>query len=68
MISKKTDIEMERAKIIKVTRSLVRLKHSLLADIELNETLPDTLADFDLALQAGTMKALHAGLEDILES
>jgi hypothetical protein len=53
---KKTETEMERAKIIKVTRQLIRLKHSLAADEELNDVLPDRLAEFDNALQSGELK------------
>mgnify|MGYP000474270736 CR=1 FL=1 len=54
-MSQKTDIEMARLAIAKVTRAEVRLKHSILADQELNEVLSQRLADFDLALQQGTI-------------
>lgn len=68
-MQKKTDIEMERERIIKVNRALIRLKHSLKADEEINATLPDTLLEFDAALQQGELKTLDAGLlERILES
>ena len=52
-----SDIEMARLAIAKVTRAEVRLKHSLLADAELNEVLPQRLRDFDIQLQAGTIPA-----------
>lgn len=61
---KKTPIEMERAKIIKVTRSLIRLKHSLAADEELNNVLPDRVAEFDIALQSGQLVGLPDGWEN----
>lgn len=63
---KKTAAEMERAKIAKATRTLVRLKHSLAADEEINAVLPDTLAEFEEALARGELKELKAGLADVL--
>jgi hypothetical protein len=56
-VSQKTDIEMARLAIAKVTRAEVRLRHSIMADQELNEVLSQRLADFDIALQAGTIPA-----------
>lgn len=63
---KKSPAEMEKAKIAKATRTIVRLKHSLQADEELNDILPDTLAEFDEALANGTLKELKASLNDAL--
>ena len=63
---KKTPAEMRRAKIAKTARILVRLKHSLAADEELNTMLPDTLAEFDEALARGELKELRASLDDVL--
>ena len=63
---KKSPAEMEKAKIAKATRTLVRLKHSLAADEEINSVLPDTLAEFDAALAEGTLSELKAGLNDVL--
>lgn len=57
---------MERAKIMKATRTLIRLKHTLAADEELNDVLPDTLAEFDAALTRGELKQLKAGLSDVI--
>ena len=54
-MAQKTSIEMARIAIMKVTRAEVRLKHSLLADLELNEVLTERLADFDVQLQAGVV-------------
>lgn len=52
---RKTEIEMRRAALAKTARSLVRLKHSLAADLEINEVLPDTLAEFDGAVARGEL-------------
>ena len=57
---------MERAKIAKATRTIVRLKHSLRADEEINAVLPDTLDEFEAALARGELKQLKAGLSDVL--
>ena len=65
-MKKKTPEEMERHKVVKATRALVRLKHSLAADEELNDVLPDTLAEFDEALEARKLKTLTATLDDVL--
>ena len=61
---KKSEIEMERSKITKAARTLIRLKHSLAADEELNSVLPDTLAEFDEAVAKGELKKLRSGLLD----
>lgn len=55
---KKSKIEMERDRIMKITRALIRLKHSLNADEEINEVLPDRLSEFDKALQRGELLEL----------
>lgn len=57
-MNKKTDIEMEQFRIAKTVRTLIRLKHSLNADEEINKTLPDTLADFEKSLQSGSLGGL----------
>jgi hypothetical protein len=57
-MASKTEIEMARLAIAKVTRAEIRLKHSLLADLELNEVLVERLRDFDIQLQAGVIPAL----------
>lgn len=57
-MASKTDIELAREAIKKVTRTEVRLKHSLAADRELNEILPQRLMDFDVQLQAGVIPEL----------
>lgn len=58
---------MEKAKIIKITRTLIRLKHSLKADEELNAVLPGTLAEFDSGLCLGELRGLVLELSDVLE-
>ncbi len=65
-MKKKSEIEMERHRTLKITRSLIRLKHSLRADEELNEVLPETLSEFDRSLQSGELLRLQANLSDIL--
>lgn len=57
---KKSETEMERARVIKVQRALIRLKHSLAADEELNEVLPDTLSEFDKAIASGHLKQIES--------
>lgn len=61
---RKSNIEMERARIVKVSRALIRLKHSIAADEELNDVLPDRLEEFDLALQKGDLKQLDVDLDN----
>lgn len=66
-MKKKTPEELEKDKIAKAVRTLIRLKHSLKADEELNEVLPDTLESFDNALVQGELKQLKANLADVLD-
>jgi hypothetical protein len=54
-VNKKSDIEMNRLEVIKVNRTLIRLKHSLAADREINEVIPDRLQKFDSALNSGEL-------------
>ncbi len=65
---RKTPAEIRRAAITKTTRTLVRLKHSLAADEELNERLPATLREYDESLARGELKNVAADLEDVLDS
>lgn len=66
-MKKKTPAEMERAKIAKATRSLIRLKHSLAADEEINAVLPDTLEEFEAALARGELKGFDVLSVDVTE-
>jgi len=64
-MSKKTDVEMERMALAKIARTALRLKHSLAADREINDTLPDTLNEFDARTILGDLagaKNLFVGL------
>lgn len=67
-MQQKSDIEMERARITKIARVLIRLKHSLNADLELNRILPAQIQEFDAAVQNGELLALNEDfLREILE-
>jgi len=66
-MNKKSEIEMERARIIKITRTLTRLKHSLNADEEINDVLPARLSEFDSALQDGELKTLTSNVGETLD-
>jgi hypothetical protein len=63
---KKSEIEMERARAAKIARALIRLKHSLAADEEINAVLPDTLMEFDKSIQSGELKQLRPTVDDLL--
>ena len=66
---KKTEIEMEQFKLVKAYRTIIRLKHSLAADEELNETLPAVLADLEQSIQFGELKQLQiASLNEVLNA
>jgi hypothetical protein len=66
-MQQKSDIELQKARNIKIARTLIRLKHSLAADEELNATLPDLALAFDKGVQAGELKRLSLGeiLDDL---
>lgn len=57
-MQKKTDIELARLERIDIIRTMTRLKYKLLANRELNETLPGSLAEFDAAIQSGELKQI----------
>ena len=65
-MQRKTEAELERARIAKTTRTLVRLKHSLEADEELNQVLPDTLAEFDEKMANGSLTDVLVALDDVI--
>lgn len=62
---KKSDTEMELAILIKAYRNFIRFKHSVLADKEINETLPDVIADFNKRLQQGSLTSVDFESIDI---
>lgn len=57
-VALKSEIDLARATIAKVTRAEIRLKHSVLAEREINEVLAQRLADFDKALQQGVIPTI----------
>jgi hypothetical protein len=61
MPNRRTPEEIEFAARIKVARSLVRLRHSLEADRELNGLLADITEDHQHELQSGGLKRLPDG-------
>ena len=61
---RKTQIELERGFAAKSIRSVIRLKHSLAAEEEINEKLYDFLEDFDEAIAAG--KSYEFSLAEII--
>ena len=66
-MNKKSPVEMERARITKITRTLVRLKHSLNADDEINDLLPDKLSEFEKGIHNGELKYLGlTSLDEVL--
>lgn len=60
---KKTEIELQQDRIIKTVRSLIRLKHSLDADREINDVLSDKLNEFEDSLQQGTLKEIASPVD-----
>lgn len=66
---KKTEIEMEQYKLLKAYRTIIRLKHSLAADEELNEVLPAALEELEKSIQSGELKQLQiASLNEVLNA
>jgi len=51
----KDDITLRKAAAMKTARSIIRLKHSLAADEELNRVLPEIELAFDLAVNSGIL-------------
>lgn len=54
-MSQRDKVEMARANMLKTIRTAVRLRHSLEADAELNEVLPQAQARFDAAVMRGVL-------------
>lgn len=54
----KDDIELRRAALLKAARSAVRLRHSLEADAELNELLPELERRFHQSIQQGQLPSV----------
>lgn len=65
---KLTTHEVEKARMLKAARSAIRLKHSLAADAEIYDRLPDLEQQIDAALLSGqplafTVASLLSGEE-----
>ncbi len=58
------DIELQRKAVLKAWRSLIRLKHSLKADAEINSALPRAEKAFDAAVHRGVLPSA----EDVVEA
>ena len=58
-------IEREKAKLLKLARTLIRAKHSAEADDELNEKLPKLELQIDAAIQSG--KVYELDVRSVLE-
>jgi len=67
MNTQKDDIALQRAAVLKAARSMVRLRHSIAADEELNELLPAIEREFDSAVQRGLLPDPSAVLRRFLE-
>lgn len=58
---------MEEFKAAKILRTAIRLKHSINADEEINELVPDTIATMREALTRGEQLQLSGVLEGIID-
>lgn len=54
-----TPLEIQKAQILKAYRTAIRLKHSLLADQEIAERLPELEKQIDRALASGRTLELN---------
>lgn len=50
---RKTELEIQRVQMLKAARAAIRLKHSLAADREIAEVLPELEEQINAALSAG---------------
>jgi hypothetical protein len=60
----KDDIELRKRALFKAARSAIRLRHSLEADAELNELLPQLERAFDSAVSRGTLPEVATMLRE----
>jgi len=60
------EIEQQKRALLKAARSAIRLKHSLAADEEINQRLPEIERDIDRAIQQGQVFELD--VQSILQS
>lgn len=61
----KDDIELELARVLKMYRAAIRLKHALDADEECNRVLPRVEAEFYKAVEEGKPFQLKGSLLEI---
>jgi hypothetical protein len=70
MTKRKTESQLRKGELVKVARTVLRLRYALLAERELNVVLPDLEDAFDKAVHDGKLpgqvdlKALVAGVLD----
>ena len=55
MAIRKDKVDQERANLLKIVRTAIRLRHSIAADNELNEVLPLAEARFNKYVQKGVL-------------
>lgn len=55
MTVKKTETQLRKAAMVKAARNAIRTRHSILADAELNEILPELERAFDQSVQQGVL-------------
>jgi hypothetical protein len=60
-VRRTTEIERQKAAVMKAARAAIRLKHSLAADAEIAETLPDLEESINLALAEGKPFEIEPG-------
>jgi len=60
----KDDIELRKRALFKAARSAVRLRHSLEADAELNDLLPQLESAFDSAVARGRLPEVAVMLRE----
>ena len=65
LVRQLSPIEREKAKLLKLARTLIRAKHSAAADDELNEKLPKLELAIDAAIQSG--KVYELDVRSVLE-
>ena len=63
----KDEIAMRKTALLKAARSMVRLRHSLEADVELNDVLPSIERDFDAQVQTGVLPEIAALIAGYIE-
>lgn len=52
-MAQKSELDLRRAQLLKAVRTMVRLKHAMAADEELNRVLPRIEEQFEKAIRTG---------------